>query len=150
MRTVESHNQFWFSELFLLLFSCKTLLNQLIYLRGHSVSAELQQVISSLRQMSTGLEDLYALPQQTTQQPPLQELNLRLHPSRRELRTTGEVFCETSSTKWWRSGEGASAAMSQHQSNKLILLRSSRVLIPTEERFWGRGESISLQGMDSV
>lgn len=28
--------------------------------------------------------------------------------------------------------------MSQHQSNKLTLLRSSRVLIPTEERFWGK------------
>lgn len=93
----ESHNQFWFPEVFLLLFSCKTLLNQFIHLRGHSVSTELQQVISSLT--STGLEDLSALPQQTTQQLPVQELNLRLHPSGRELRTTGEVFCETSSTK---------------------------------------------------
>lgn len=159
-------------------------MNQFIHFCGYSVSEELKQLISSLRQMSTGLEDLSALPQPTNQKLPVYELNygsntgarhciqdlrrvvggtnewkqnLRLHPSRKEVEgTTGKLFCGTSSRKRWRSGERACAAMllaAELQGDPVGMLRitgSSRVLIPTEERFWGRGESTSLLGMYSI
>lgn len=79
--------------------------------------------------------------------------NFRLYPSRRKLRTIAYVCCETNSRKQQRSEEQACAAMllaAKFQTGPAGKLGSSRVLIPTEERFWGRGESICLQGMDSI
>lgn len=79
--------------------------------------------------------------------------NFRLYPSRRKLRTIAQVCCETNSRKQQRSDEQAHTAVLlavEFQTSPAGKLRSSRVLIPTEERFQGRGKSISLQGMDSI